>query len=639
MLDYIRTNAQSWGVKAAFGIIILVFVFWGVGSLRDSNTSGVIAKVNGVGILGMDFAQNMRQAEESIRRNSPGITSEQLKQMQLGRQVLQQMIIENLLQQEAARLDITVSPLQLRQAIAQIPVFQNEQGQFDPEAYKRVLAAQRQNMGRFEENIRKGLLEQNLRRDVSAAAWISPEDARAFFNFAQEKRDVEYVFFPASDFAQSEPAEDALKAWYESNRQAFAIPARVDVEYILARPADLIKQDAISAEAVKTWYEHNQSRFGVPARAQVRHILLRLEPKASAEDVQKVAARMESIVAELKKGGDFAALAAKYSEDEMTAAKGGELGWIKQGDTVPPFNDAAFALQPGKVSAPVRTDFGMHLIQLEAKEDAKVAPLAEVEGDIRKTLAEQQGAEKIREVMDTLIEANILGKPLAEAAAPLGLSVKQSGLLSAFELQKALSLKDKETQLLMNTPAGSPIDTALEAGDNGFVVVRVKNAVPASTRPYEEVKGEIAVTLKERQARVDALKAATDVRKAMSGNALPPALAAKAKQVAEVGRGDSLPVLGQQPEMLAALFNAAPAEWLPAAYAAEVEGAPGAVLVRPTKISLPDGEEWGQLEGLIRSSLESQRKNQMFQAFVNILLSKAKVEITNPAFLKELEQM
>ena len=636
MLDYIRSNAQSFGVKAAFGIIILVFVFWGVGSLRDSNSPGVVATVNGKAILMMDMENTLRQAEESLRRTNPGITNEQMQQMQVTRQVWQQLVVETALTQEAARLDITVTPVDMRRAIEAMPVFQNAQGKFDPDAYKRIMTAQRQSLATFEEGVRKRLLEEKLRNDVTAGASMSLEEARTFFNFAQEQREVEYVFFAATDYTPAAPAEDELKAYYETNRASFAIPVRLNVEYILARPAELGKPESFSAEAVQAWYDKNVAKFTQPARAKVRHILLRLPPNAPEAEVKKATESMAAIAAEAAKGADFAELARKHSQDEGSGVNGGDLDWIRPGDTVPPFNDAVFAMKAGEISKPVRTDFGLHLIKVDAKEEPKVTPLKEAEKEARAALAEAQGAEKIRETLDLLIEANIVGKPLVDVAKAHGLEAKESGLLPIFELQKLLGIEAKDGQTLLKTPAGAPVDTALESTGNGFAVVRVKQKTEAATRPYEEVKADIAKTLTATRAREAALKAAADARKGFADAAkLPAPLAAKVKAAPAIQRGAPIPDLHVQPEALAALFAAKPLEWLPSVYEADLKDKKGAVMLRVKKSNVPGDEVWQPMSELLRNSLEETRKQEMFQAFVNILLQRAKIEVKNPTYLTQ----
>lgn len=637
MLEFIRSNAQSWAVKIAFGIIIIVFIFWGVGSLGDGGAPGAVVVVGGKPISFMEAHQAVRQAEEAFRRENPAVAAEQMREMGLPRQAIQQLVFEAALAQEAARLGLTVTPAQLRRAIEKMPVFQNGEGKFDAEAYKRILGAQGGSLSRFEASVRKSLLEENLRRDVAAAAWVSPEEARAFFNFAQEQRDVEYVFFPAADYKPQPPAADEIRAWYESNLPLFAVPAKADVEYVSARPADLVKPESIAADAVRDWYAKNTSSYALPERVQVRHILLRLTPDAPQADVDKARKTLERVAGEARKSGNFAALAARYSEDAGTAANGGDLGWIEPGQTTPAFNDAAFALKEGELSEPVRTEFGLHLIKADKREPARTRSLTEAEGEIRRTLAEIQGGEKLRDGMEDLIAANILGKPLQDAAAPLGLTAKRSGPLSAPELEKLLGIKAKDAQTLMAVPAGAPLDTALETKDNGIVVIRVAASVPAATRPLAEVSGEIAKTLMEQKARTAALEAASAVRKAMGAGASPPA--ARAKTVAKVGRTGPMPVLGDQPELLAALFSAEPLEWLPSAFAVDVNGAPGAVLARARAVVAPDDAQWRMFAELVRASLETQRKNQMFNAFMGILMSKTEVLIKDSRALQELERL
>lgn len=645
MLDYIRSNAQSWGVKAAFGVIILVFVFWGVGSLRDSSVSGVVATVNGKPILVVDVENSLRQAEDSVRRANPGITTEQLREMQLPRQILQQLVIESALQQESARLGINVSPIDMRRAIEAMPVFQNDKGAFDPEIYKRIMTAQRQSLSAFEEGVRKRLLEEKLRRDITAGAAVTLDEARAFFNYAQEQREVEYIFFPASAYPPATPADDELKAYYESRRQTFAIPVKLDVEYILARPADLGKPDAFSAEAVQSWYDKNTAKFSTQARAKVRHILLRLAPDAAPADVKKAEDLMKDIATQLTKGADFAALAAKHSQDEGTAQNGGNLDWISPGDTVPPFNDAIFstsgAMKPGDTSKPVRTDFGLHIIKVDEVQPAVTKPLKDVEQDVREALAELEGTEKIREALDLIIEANILGKPLPEVAKTHGLTAKTTGLVTQADLEKLLSIDAKAAQTLLATPAGSPVDTALESTGNAFVVARIKEKTPASTRPYEEVKADIIKVISAEKAREAALKAAAEARKGLADKGdkatLPAELASKLVTTPLVQRGAPLGELVVQPDAIQAVFSALPHAWLPSVHEGTVKGAPGAVMLRVKKSVLPEETLWQPLSELLRNSLDEGRRQEMFQAFVSILLQKTKVEIKNPTYLEQRE--
>lgn len=140
MLDVIRANAQSWGVKIAFGIIILVFVFWGVGSFTGGPAT-VALTVNGEPVTIQQFQSEYELFERQLRNQMPGLDAEALKAMQVGPRVVQQLVMRELLDQEAARAGVLITPQELRRVIEEIPAFQNAEGRFDPETYLRLLKA------------------------------------------------------------------------------------------------------------------------------------------------------------------------------------------------------------------------------------------------------------------------------------------------------------------------------------------------------------------------------------------------------------------------------------------------------------------------------------------------------------------
>lgn len=632
MLEYIRSNAQSWGVKAAFAVIILVFVFWGVGNMGDSGASGVVATVNGKAILTQEFATTYRNVEENIRSRNPGITSDQMKQMNIGPQVLQQLIIETLIQEEATRAGIVVTPLELRRAVELMPAFHNAQGKFDPEAYQRILAAQRSSPGRFEEKIRKDLLDQKMRGQVTSGAYVMPAEARALYDFSREQRVIDYVFFPAKDYESPTIAEDSLKAYYEANRASFVIPPKVKVEYIEASPASLVNPSTVSAEAVNNYYQKNTNAYTSPERVDVRHILLRLAEDAPPAEVQKAQARLEGLLADLKKGASFEDLARKNSEDPTSAPNGGQVGLIAHGDTVPPFEEAAFAMKQGEVSAPVRTSFGLHLIKVNSRQEARVQPVAEVEDAIRKQLAALQGLDHVREVLDSLIEGNILGKPLPELAQAHNLQARTTELLSAPELRQNLALTEKSAATLMATPAKSPVDTALEAAQDTFVVARVLESVPAGTQAFATVRDEISQKLRTENGAKAALEAAAKIRKNM-GDTLPDSLKKSVKSTTTFGRGEPVPGLGQHPELGPAIFTATVGQWMPSAFPVISPDVNGAVLVRVQKVVATSDEEWQTIEPMLAASMETSRKNDVYRMFLLSLGQRAKVEVKNPSIV------
>lgn len=631
MLDYIRSNAQSFGVKLAFGIIILVFVFWGVGSLTDRGTVNVVAVVNGEPILFQQFEQAYRNAEESILRANPGVTREQLKEQQLGRRVLQDLVLQALTAQEAQRAGISVTPLELRHAVGQNKAFQDAQGRFDPEAYKRVLAAQRISPAQYEQDISNSLLREKIFALVTAPAWVDPSEARNRYNFLREKRVVDYLFIPARDFAAgSKPTEQEVAAYYESHKQEFAIPRTVDVEYVAVKPEALVKPESISAADAEHWYAANKNRFEEVEQVRTAHILVPLRQDAPADEVKKAEEEMAAIQAELTGGKDFAAVADARNKPGA-AGPGGELGWIARGKTVKPYEDAAFALAPGQISEPVRSPFGLHLIKVEAKKPAGLRPFTEVETEVRQAVAQEQGVEKLHDVLDSLIEDNILGKDLSASAARFGLAAQRTGLADQAGLEKKLNLAPEAAATLIATPAGAPVDTALEAGDQ-YLVARVITSEPASTRPLDAVKETITAALTAEKALKTAMENAAARRKELADGELPESLkkSLHRKTAPAMERGGALADFAPDAALAEAVFAARPGTWLTAAFAVngKTEG-PGALLVRVDAVQPPDAAEWNTVQDLMINGVTRERVDGLYRAFLQNLFSKVKVEVVN----------
>jgi peptidyl-prolyl cis-trans isomerase C len=135
----------------------------------------------------------------------------------------------------------------------------------------------------------------------------------------------------------------------------------------------------ITPEQAKTYYDSHPEQFQRPEQVHARHILLRVDPSATPDQIAAAEAKIKSIEAKIRGGGDFGKLASENSEDPGSGARGGDLGFFGKGQMVAPFDSVAFALVPGQVSGPVRTQFGYHLIRVEEKKPAGVLDYSEVE--------------------------------------------------------------------------------------------------------------------------------------------------------------------------------------------------------------------------------------------------------------------
>ncbi len=638
MLDLIRNKSQSIGVKLAFGLIIVVFVFWGFGSIQSINNSTTIATVNNEAITIVDFERMYQYLQQAAIAQNPEITPEQLRLAQLPQQTLNGLIFQTLTDEEIKRLHLSISNNTLRDYIVSNPMFKNEQDVFDPEKYKRVADQRFEGVANYESNVREGMLEEKLRRSLTATAQSYDSDVQAFFAYANEKRNVDYIFFPMDDALAElgEPAKDSVKAFYESNKANFTLPATVNVEYVSVSPVLLGKPESIDAQAVKAYYDKNVAdKYTIPKQVRASHILLRLAPNADEAEVKKVTETLEGLKKELTDGADFAELAKKHSQDTDSAEEGGELGWVSENRGLQSFNEAIFALEVGEVSDIVRTPIGLHLLKSNEFKDGSVQELSAVESEIRDALAAEAGLLKIREALDALIEANVLGSNLADVAKSHALELKSSEHKTASELAELLVITPENAEKIVALSAGVPLDTPMQTTDNGYIIAKVAEKKEASVRPFAEVEAEIIKILKEKSALEKALTTASTARKSFETKAPEES---SIKNIEDVKRFGEIGPFGLQAQMSMALFAAKKGEWLPVAYAVSVDGKQGSALVRVNSITSIDENEMKPLEYEYRMGELHKRQEKMYNLFRDALYVRGQVDIVNQDFINALNQ-
>jgi peptidyl-prolyl cis-trans isomerase C len=153
--------------------------------------------------------------------------------------------------------------------------------------------------------------------------------------------------------------------------------------------SEIASKVAVKPEAVTDFYQKNQDKFQQGPRVKASHILIGIPQNADAATKQQAKAKAEAVLKDLKAGKDFAATAKANSQDPGSAPNGGDLGYFEQGQMVPPFEQAAFALKPGEMSELVETQFGYHIIKVAEKQDSRVVPIEEAKQQIEQYLTEQ----------------------------------------------------------------------------------------------------------------------------------------------------------------------------------------------------------------------------------------------------------
>ena len=356
MLDFLRKRKRNWAILFLLVLIIIVFVaFYGGNKMGDRTTSEV-AMINGEPISQREFAAEYQRTVERYREMLKGqLTEEMIKGLNLKGTIVESLVQKKLVLQEAQSLGLVATDDDVAHQLAKVPEFQVA-GRFNKERYLQLLQANRLQPAQFEEDQRNQITLQRLYSIILDSVQVSDAEVRERYRLDQEKINLQFVKLSANDFApQVKLTDEDSKKFYERNKETFKEPLKIQVEY-LTYPFEQFAADAqVNAKEIEEYYQNNQkSKFHRPREAKIRYIALAIAPTASAEEKKAVLAKAEAIIKEARRGKDFAQLAKKDSADP-TAAKGGDVGWVVQGQMPPAVDKLIFGIGKGDVSDPVET--------------------------------------------------------------------------------------------------------------------------------------------------------------------------------------------------------------------------------------------------------------------------------------------
>ena len=633
MLDRFRGKSSSLFTQIIFGIIILSFIFLGVGSFSGGQSSGA-ATVNSVTISLEEFAQTAHQVYQQEMRNNPEMGNSPEALEQLKRQVLNQMILEQVKMQEATRLGIFVTPQELFQVIANISLFQDDQGKFDPKRYTEALKQIGQTPAQFEKGYKESLLASKLLAAATMGVSATEAEARNFFDFQLEQRVAEYVLFASKDFASKVTVTDAdLQAHFDANKASFIEPARMNLDFAMITPAALADSVTVAEADVAAFYDNNKERFAIPAEYRPRHILVRAPAPGSADkDAEAAFAKAEELLLgiqkELKAGASFNDLAIKYSQDPGSAPQGGDLGWLdEKAPLVPEFKAAALALKPGEVSAVVRTQFGLHLIKLEDKRPARTLTLAEARESIRNDLALEKAGEEVDALRKKVVAELNEGATFDDIIKKFALKKENTGVMYKSSVAGRLELHKDAMTVLENVAPGEMAPMPLEV-TGGVALVRIVSATAERTPELAEVKDTVRQQVVAKKSAELAKAAADEALASFTGSTVPAAFKGKVQKSQRFSRAMPLVMpLGTVPGLADAL-NALPAgPWA----ARTFEATDGAVIARVAEVIPVSQEDWEKQGPMVYQALMQGAQGEMMQLYMERLLLQSDVQVNEDA--------
>ncbi|MGM8848885.1 SurA N-terminal domain-containing protein [Salinicola halophyticus] len=489
MLQRIREGSQGWVAKVIVGAIIVTFALFGAESLVSYFSSGSndVATVNGESIS--------RQAVETqVQR---GIRSGQVppeQERQFRGQVLDQLIRQRTLDQYADEGGLHISDSQLDQLIVSLPEFQDQDGRFSDELFTNRLAQAGYTPSSFRRELRADTLRRQVQQGLAGSTFLLPAEKQRLAALQQQQRTFRYAQLTPADLAQPVTPSDAdLQQYYDQHQQDYRRPEQVKVNYLVLNQEDVAKDVDVTDEQLQQAYDKARAE----APRDVSHILVTFGDDRTEQEARD---RLAEVKAKLEKGGDFAALAREYSDDQSSADKGGDLGAIQKGFFGDEFDDAAFSLDPGQVSKVVQTQYGLHLIKvtgldIPSFEEDREALTQQVKLEQSQSLFN----ERVQKLTDDAYEAD----DLSTVADDLGLSVQSSDWFS----QEAggegvLANPDAAAAAFSSDVKDDGYNSdVIETDDQQRVVLHVVDHRDASTLPLDAVRDQVMAAVKAEQTQ------------------------------------------------------------------------------------------------------------------------------------------
>lgn len=510
MMERMREGASSIWVKIILGLIIFSFVFAGVGSYLAGSSQQPAAKIDDREISQREFEQAYQNERNRMQAQLGDYFSTLMGDpayvQQFRRSVLDRMVNDVLIEQRANELGMRISDEQIRNAILTMPQFQRD-GKFDNEIYNTLLRRSGFTPDMFAESMRTDLLRQQLLAALQGSDFTLNNELAALTKLEKQQRVIRSLTLDVAEFTKkAEISDEEVQKFYDENPQMFTRPDQVKVAYVELSGEGLKTSLEVSEEDAKAYYDEHQAKYSTAEQRKVSHILVE-------GDSDEAKVKAEELLAQLNDGADFAQLAKESSNDTFSAKDGGQLDWFERGVMDPAFEDAAFALEKGEISAVVQSSFGYHIIKLDDVKASQVKPFAEVQDDILAEVREQRAAEAFYDLQTKLAETAFeMPDSLDDAANAVNAKVELTDFFSRNDASGVLANPAVLQAVFSPEVREDGLNSDLiEVGPEHVVVVRVEDSREEMVLPFDEVSASAKQQLAARQGEQNAKAKADEI--------------------------------------------------------------------------------------------------------------------------------
>jgi peptidyl-prolyl cis-trans isomerase D len=506
MLSSMRNAAQGVVGKAVMtvvmGLIIVSFVIWGVGDMLRGFTTSTVASVGGIKISAQEYRGAYDRAiQQYQRRFRRPLTNEEARQLGLDRSILQQLLNEAAVDDEAHKLGLDISENALRAIITSNPNFQDKSGAFDPSRFESALRDMDMNERGFVSELRKQVLRQFIVGALTTGISAPKAETKAEADYQGQTRSADYFLLPASAAGEIPAAsESELKTFYNDRKSSYRAPEYRGMTILALEPNTIANPAEVSdadAEAAYQKLAGKDPKFGAPEKRDLQQILFHSEADAEAAEAKiKAGASFEDLVKERGLKPEDTDLG-QTTKDAM----------LDQAEA-----NAVFALPQGGVSGVLKTQFGPVIVRVKSIIPSTVKPFKDVAEEVKREVSASRAGDKIQALHDKIEDLRVSGKSILEAAKAVGLTGRTIDAVDAQGRDpKGAPVDLPDAADLIRSAFASDVgldEAPLETKDGGFVWFDITKIDPAHDLTFEEAKPEV-----EKQWRAE------QVDKALAGKA------------------------------------------------------------------------------------------------------------------------
>ncbi|MBU1169217.1 MAG: SurA N-terminal domain-containing protein [Proteobacteria bacterium] len=621
MLKLMRENAGSWIIKILLGVVVLVFIFLGIGPDRTNNqdTAAVVNKK----AISMDEFRNAYDNVIQRYRSQFGDTmnDEFIKMLRIKENTLESLIDRELISQEAEKNGIKVTDEEVKNLISGISYFQ-ENGAFSPGKYSNYIKYSRQSPDLFESMQREELLIRKFQGLIFDTATVSDDETRAWFNWEKMGIRIDYVLFETSTFKDLTPTDDEIKAYYEKNVDGYRAEPKAKVKYLRFSPDEYSGSLSLSDKEIEDYFKTNEDTFSRPKTVEAKHILIKVDENAPAALVEEKRLKAQEVYdLAIKDGQDFSELARLYSEDG-SKDNGGDLGAFEEGQMIQPFSDKAFSMKAGEISEPVRTQYGFHVIKVDKINEAFKPTLSDVKPEIEKSLTKGRSENMAYDNAYAIYDDIISGSTLDQAAqTSKGKVIETEWFTQAGPLNINTAIRRSFTKTAFELTENG-ISDLLELGGDYFII-QVTGKTGADIQPLSEVRTRVVSNLIKEMQDNKAKEEAASLIASINAGTVKFDDVKDLKETAVFTRDSKGTELGFDDNVIKESFGLSLEKNMSEK---PVKGRNGYYVIRLKEKKEPDAALFDKEKERIQSELTEKKQSQAYSRWLNQLKAKSTIE-------------